>query len=390
MIARIFILLILVIVLPFLYIDYGMMKERWRGSKWKHVLLWLPCIGMLVYTLLLAQLRSFAPIETWQLFLYLLLLGVFIVPAAMFALCSLIGAWCKRKGWTSRNNGRRVGVVLGVMCLLLVIYGAFFGGKGVNVRRVDYYSAQVPPAFDGYRVALFSDAHVGSYIWGSIGQLDIVVDSLNAQHANIIAFTGDLQNMHPDELLPAIPIMKRLNAADGVFSVLGNHDYGDYLRADSATTKHNHQLMLGRQEEMGWHLLLDENFTVRRGGDSIFIAGMHNDGKVPIPIKGDPDKAMAGVPQGAFTIMLEHDPASWQRTVLPRTTAQLTLSGHTHGGQVNIAGVSPAAITCNEYDGMYEDASGRALFVTTGISGFVPFRIGLKPEVVVITLHRKN
>ena len=145
------------------------MKERWRGSKWKHVLLWLPCIGMLVYTLLLAQLRSFAPIETWQLFLYLLLLGVFIVPAAMFALCSLIGAWCKRKGWTSRNNGRRVGVVLGVMCLLLVIYGAFFGGKGVNVRRVDYYSAQLPPAFDGYRVALFSDAHVGSYIWGSIG-----------------------------------------------------------------------------------------------------------------------------------------------------------------------------------------------------------------------------
>jgi predicted MPP superfamily phosphohydrolase len=196
--------------------------------------------------------------------------------------------------------------------------------------------------------------------------------------------------MHPDELLPTIPILKRLNAADGVFSVLGNHDYGDYLRADSATTKHNHQLMLGRQEEMGWHLLLDENFTVRRGGDSIFIAGMHNDGKVPIPTKGDPDKAMAGVPQGAFTIMLEHDPASWQRTVLPRTTAQLTLSGHTHGGQVNIAGVSPAAITCNEYDGMYEAASGRALFVTTGISGFVPFRIGLKPEVVVITLHRKN
>ena len=366
------------------------MSERWHRCRWKRVLLWLPCIGMLVYTLLLARLRSFAPIETWQLFLYLLLLGVFIVPAAMFALCSLIGALCKRKGWARRNHGRKVGVVLGVLCLLLVVYGAFFGGKGVKVRHVDYYSEQLPPAFDGYRVALFSDAHVGSYIWGSIGQLDIVVDSLNNQHAQMIAFTGDLQNMHPDELLPAMPKLKRLSAPDGVFSVLGNHDYGDYLRANSATTARNHKLMLERQREMGWHLLMDENSVVRRNGDSIFIAGMHNDGKVRIPTKGDPDKAMAGIPREAFTIMLEHDPASWQRTVLPRTTAQLTLSGHTHGGQVNIAGLSPAAITCDEYDGMYKDASGRALFVTSGISGFVPFRVGLKPEIVVITLHTKK
>lgn len=390
MISRIYILLILAIVLPFFYVDYGMMRERWRGCKWKRLLWWLPCIGMLVYTSLLARLRSFAPLETWQLFLYLLLLGVIIVPAAVFALCSMTGALCKRKGWARRNHGRRVGMMLGVVCMLLVVYGAFFGGKGVNVRHVEYSSDHLPASFDGYRIALFSDAHVGSYIWGSMGRLQDVVDTLNAQHAQMIAFVGDLQNMHPDELLPAMPVLKKLSARDGIFSVLGNHDYGDYLRADAVTTQKNHQLMLDRQKEMGWCLLIDDNRVIRHNGDSIFVAGMQNDGKVPIPVKGNPEKAMKGVPQEAFTVMLEHDPTSWRRTVLPRTSAQLTLSGHTHGGQLNIAGISPAAITYNEYDGMYNDESGRALFVTSGIGGFVPFRIGIKPEVVVITLHRKN
>ena len=390
MIARIFLLLVVVIVLPFLHIDWGMMKERWRRSVWKRLLWWLPCVAMLIYTVILAQLRSFAPLETWELFLYLLLLGVIIVPVALFSLCSIIGAFCKRMGWARRNYGIRVGAILAVLCVVLVLYGSFIGNKGVNVRRVDYSSSQLPPSFDGYRIVLFSDAHVGSFIWGSMGQLQNVVDTINSQHAQMIAFTGDLQNMHPDELLPAMPILSKLSAPDGVFSVLGNHDYGDYLRADSATTAHNHRLMLDRQKQMGWRLLMDENSVVHRNGDSIFVAGMQNDGKVSIPSKGDPDKAMAGVPQGAFTIMLEHDPSSWRRTVLPHTTAQLTLSGHTHGGQVRVAGLSPSALTYDEYDGMYIAKSNRALFVSSGISGFVPFRIGVKPEVVVITLHKKG
>ena len=223
-------------------------------------------------------------------------------------------------------------MLLAVLCVVLVLYGSFLGNKGVTVRRVDYSSNQLPPSFDGYRIVLFSDAHVGSYIWGSIGLLQTVVDTINNQHAQMIVFTGDLQNMHPDEMVSAMPILSKLSAPDGVFSVLGNHDYGDYLRADSVTTAHNHQLLINRQRQMGWQLLNDENCVVSRQGDSIFVAGMQNDGKVSIPSKGDPEKAMSGVPKQAFAIMLEHDPSSWRRTVLPRTTAQLTLSGHTHGG----------------------------------------------------------
>ena len=229
---------------------------------------------------------------------------------------------------------------------------------------------------------------MGSYIWGSINRLQVVVDTLNAQQADMIAFVGDLQNMHPDELLPAMPILGRLEAKDGVLSVLGNHDYNDYLRADSVTGRRNELLMCDRQRQMGWRLLLDENVVIRRQSDSIFVAGMQNDGKNTTTYCANVDKAMSGVPAEAFSIMLEHDPTSWQRTILPSTTANLTMSGHTHGGQIRIAGLSPAAIEYKEYDGMYFEKSGRALFVTTGIGGFVPFRLGVKPEVVVITLHK--
>lgn len=388
MIARISILIIVLIVLPFLYVDFGMMRNRWRGRLMWRVAWWLPCVAMLAYTVWLATLRSFAPIETWILYIYLLVLGLVFAPAVVFTICSAVGDFLLKKGLVRRNRGRGVGMILALLVAIVVLYGSFWGNNGVQVRNVDYFSEQLPASFDGYRIALFSDAHVGSYIWGSIDRLQVVVDTLNAQQADMIAFVGDLQNMHPDELLPAMPILGRLEAKDGVLSVLGNHDYNDYLRADSVTGRRNELLMCDRQRQMGWRLLLDENVVIRRQSDSIFVAGMQNDGKNTTTYCANVDKAMSGVPAEAFSIMLEHDPTSWQRTILPSTTANLTMSGHTHGGQIRIAGLSPAAIEYKEYDGMYFEKSGRALFVTTGIGGFVPFRLGVKPEVVVITLHK--
>lgn len=390
MIARIVVLLCVLIIIPFLYVDYGLMGKRWRNCFWKRLLWWLLCSGLLLYTDMLARLPSFAPRTTWVLFLYLLIIGLVVAPALVYSLCAMIGSLFKRIGLTRNNYGHKVGCVLAVVVFLTVAYGAFFGNKGIKVRNVEYYSEQLPSSFDGYRITLFSDLHVGSYIWGSIGELETVVDTINNQHSQMIAFTGDLQNMHPDELLPAIPILSKLKAPDGIYSVLGNHDYGHYLRADSATTALNHQLLLERQKQMGWRLLLDENVEISRDGDKIYVAGMQNDSRVPIPSEGDPDKAMEGIPEGAFTVMLEHDPTSWRRTVLPDTEAQLTLSGHTHGGQIKFFGVSPASFVYDETDGMYVDKSGRALYVTAGIGGFVPFRIGMTPEVVVITLHTKK
>lgn len=386
MIARVFVLIVILIVLPFLYIDLGMMRNRWRGRIMWRMAWWLPCIVMLAYTVWLSVLKSFAPLETWILFLYLLIIGLIFAPLTVFSICSAVGDFLARKGIVRRNRGRIAGGVLSVMVVFVVIYGSFFGTGGVKVRRVDYFSEHLPASFDGYRIALFSDAHVGSYIWGTTDHLRVVADSLNEQRADMIAFVGDLQNMHPDELLPAMPILVKLEAKDGVFSVLGNHDNDKYLRSDSVTGRRNERLTRNRQRQMGWRLLINENAVLTRHGESIFVVGMDNDDADTYD--ANPEKAMTGVPRGAFSIMLEHNPTSWQRTILPRTTANLTLSGHTHGGQICVAGLSPAAIVYDEYDGMYLDDSGRALFVTTGIGGFVPFRLGMKPEVVVITLRK--
>ena len=153
---------------------------------------------MLAYTVWLATLRSFAPLETWILYIYLLILGLVFAPAVVFTICSAVGDFLLKKSLVRRNRGRGVGMILALLVAMVVLYGSFWGNNGVQVRNVDYFSEQLPASFDGYRIALFSDAHVGSYIWGSIDRLQVVVDTLNAQQADMIAFVGDLQNMHPD------------------------------------------------------------------------------------------------------------------------------------------------------------------------------------------------
>ena len=116
---------------------------------------------------------------------------------------------------------------------------------------------------------------------------------------------------------------------------------------------------------------------------------MENDGRPPHPAKGNIGKTLAGVRDGAFILMLQHDPSSWRRTILPKSKAQLTLSGHTHGGQIKIFGWSPAAVSYGEYDGMYNEG-GRAINVSSGMGAFIPFRLGVSNEIVVITLHRSR
>ena len=390
MIARISILAVIVILLPFIYADRRMARRRPGRFHMKRAAMWLPCIAMLAYTAVLACLRGFAPADIRVLYVYLLILGAVFIPAAIFTLFSIAGKLFAKRSAAWHGRMRTAGAFLAVAAAAVVAYGSFFGNKGVNVRSVEYACDRLPASFDGYRIALFSDAHVGSYVWGSAKRLQAVVDTINNLRPDMIAFAGDLQNMQPDELLPVMPMLSGLEAPDGVFSVLGNHDDGHYLNAGAAATMRSERVMCDRQRQMGWRLLTDGSATIRKNGDSIFIAGMYCDGKLAGQRRTNPHKAMAGIPHEAFTVMLQHDPTSWRHTILPQTTAQLTLSGHTHGGQMRIAGMSPAAMAYDEYDGMYYAKDGRALFVTTGINALVPFRFGMKPEVVVITLRNKK
>lgn len=385
MIARILILLIVLIAIPDLYLHWHYLKRKKGYTVAWRMVYWMPAVLLLAYTFVLASVRGFAPVQTEWLYIYLLLIGLFVVPKAVFALCSSIGLlYCKvfRK---RMNWGNLIGLLLAVFTVFIVLYGSFIGNRRLVVRHEELSFKSLPDAFDGYKIVQFSDAHVGSYL-GSTRFLEKVVDLINEQDADAVMFTGDLQNMLPSELDGVQSILSSIKPKDGVWSILGNHDYSYYTNDDPATEALNESLLRSKERSMGWRLLMNEHQTVRRGSDSLVIAGMENYGKTPSCQKGDIEKTMKGIKKGAFVIMLQHDPSSWKEVILPHSDAQLTLSGHTHGGQLRIFGWSPASLVYDAWGGMYHE-NHRTLNVSTGIGGFVPFRFGVTPEIVVITLH---
>lgn len=390
MIARIFVYLLLMIVLPCLYVDLRYLRRKRFGRVWVRMLWWLPGFCMTVFTVVLAMHPDFAPADTTALNFYLFLLGLLVVPNFVFALCSVVGLALKKWLHMRRNYGNHVGLAMVAVHWYVLIYGSTIGFNEIVVKHIDYASADLPAAFDGYRIVQFSDAHVGTYSSDRDYLLDAAVDSINAQHADMIVFTGDLQNMRPVEVERHARTLSALHAPDGVFSVLGNHDYADYLHADTATKAANCRRMVDLQRQLGWTLLRNEHRVVRLGGDSIIVAGMENDGiSKRSPERGDIGKTLSGTSPRDFVLMLQHDPSCWRRKILPQCNAQLTLSGHTHGMQFELFGWSPIAFKYSEWGGLYREGA-RAIFVSTGLGGFLPFRFGVPGEVVVITLHRKK
>ena len=388
MIARIFIYLLIFITLPDLYLDRRFLRRRTRYLWWQRVLWWLPGAFMFVYTIVLATSRNFAPDSMLVLDIYLLLLGVMVAPKFVFSACSFLGWAHCRFHHTHNNWGNLVGLVAAVAVDIIVIYGCTIGFSRLDIRHVEYSSPDLPKAFDGYKIVQFSDAHVGTYGSSHASVLRKAVDSINAQNADLVVFTGDVQNMEPKELYQFTPLLSSIRAKDGIFSVLGNHDYAQYIKASDEKKAANERELVSLEQQFGWDLLMNSNRAIRRNGDSIVIAGMENDGRPPFPQKADIRKTLAGVNGNAFIVMLQHDPSAWRRTILPKSKAQLTLSGHTHAGQLKIFGWSPAAISYEEWDGMYYEGD-RAMNVSAGVGGFIPFRLGASNEIVVITLRKK-
>ena len=276
--------------------------------------------------------------------------------------------------------------------VLLLGWGSFYYGSSawvrqLEVRHVELAFDDLPEAFDGYKIVLFSHVHLGTLTDSRQALLQRAVDSINAQEADIVAFTGDLQNREPEEIMPYVPLLGSIKAHDGIYSVMGNHDYTMYLDTDDPfIISRNLGLTMGLHEEMGWTLLNNTRQIIRRDTARIVIAGMENDGEGRFPELGNVNTALWGISRNDFVVMLEHDPTSWRRKILPHSHTQLTLSGHTHGGQVALLGWSPASLLYRECGGLYE-IRGRRLFVTKGLGGVVPFRLGVPPEIVVITLR---
>jgi len=295
----------------------------------------------------------------------------------------ILWIFCRRKWlrWTC--------TLLVLLCWYVLLYGTYVGVSRIQVRQEVFTSADLPAAFDGYRIVQFSDLHIGSYTGWREQILKDVVDSINAQKGDLIVFTGDLQNKEPKEIVPFRKILAKLTAKDGIISVLGNHDYPMYVKdeVDEIQQAMNMNMLVNEEEELGWRLLTNSYRRIRRGDERIYIAGMENDGEGRFPQRGDISDALIGLNRQSFVVMLEHDPTAWRRKILPHSHCQLTLSGHTHGGHFSLFGWSPAMLRYREWGGMHY-AGSRALNVSTGVGGVVPIRFGVTPEIVVITLKK--
>jgi predicted MPP superfamily phosphohydrolase len=384
MIARIFIYIILAIVLPDIYFDQHFWKHRTSYPWWGRLLWWLPGVGMLIYTIALASIRNFVPDDLTSINVYLLIVGLWVVPKALFALCSGLGLlWCRIRH-SHTNWGNVVALVLTLFTWWVVIYGSTVGVTRLRVKRLDLYYNDLPSHFEGYRICAFSDAHVGSFTGRRVRLLERDIDSINAQKADLICFLGDLQNIQPAEIYPVQSILSRLHAQDGVISILGNHDYSEYIHDDPAVEVANEREVISREAQMGWKLLRNEHLVLHRGADSIVIAGEENLAK---PARSNFQKTMQGVGDHAFVVVLQHNPAAWVNEILPNRHVQLTLSGHTHGGQMSILGLRPTHLREPHDLGLYQQ-DGAMLYVTAGIGGLIFFRFNMPAEITVITLHR--
>lgn len=281
--------------------------------------------------------------------------------------------------------GVRIALSAAVALILVVAYGFFFGWRHIVVRKCTCTSSMLPPEKDGYRILQISDIHIGTYLRNR-HFVDRLVAKANAQGADLIVFTGDLVNVSAEELIPFRHTLSQLHAPDGVFSIMGNHDYCEYMadKSEHNIDRNQHALRY-LESKMGWHILLNEHVLLPGG---MALIGVENSSRPPFPDYGDLKKAMTGLSDGMFKILLTHDPSHWRREVLRHTDIALTLSGHTHAGQLRIWRFSPAKWAYSEWGGKYTE-SGQMLHVSQGVGGTVPFRIGAWPEINVIELKYK-
>lgn len=286
-----------------------------------------------------------------------------------------------------------IGLAVAALPFGAVLYGAWKGKYNYQVREYELSFDDLPEAFDGYRVTQISDIHVGSF--DDKEEVKYAIDLANKQQGDVIFFTGDLVNNVSSEMYGWEETFGSLRAVDGVYSVLGNHDYGDYVQWPAPDAKRaNLEELATIQKNMGWRLLRDEYEVIKRGDSTLNIVGVENIGNGRFPKYGNLQKASTGLNKEDFKILLSHDPSHWDDEVKnDDLNYHLTLSGHTHGMQfgIEIPGfikLSPAWFVYKKWAGIYKEF-GRFINVNRGF-GFLGYkgRAGIWPEITVITLKR--
>ena len=402
----VYIILIGIFIIYFLLTFYASRSlKTLKVPRWVEWLFWLITIGVVIHLLYhwfcrgkvvwsAPQQYAIAGLLTW------LIICLFVtLPLLLEDITRLIKAIFRKPTNAPRIPSRRkfvstLGWGLAAIPFASILYSIFKGKYNYKVWKYTLYFDNLPKAFDGYRITQISDIHCGSF--DNYEKIRYGVDLINSQKSDVILFTGDLVNNLANEVHNWKSLFATLQAPDGVFSIMGNHDYGDYSSWETPEAKQqNLEHLFQLQKQMGWQLLLNEHCYLERDGEKIALIGVENWGHGRFSKYGDLNKAMEGVNTEDFKILMSHDPTHWQEVVLPENKdVQLTLSGHTHGMQcgIEIPGWlkwSPSQYIYKYWGGMYEEG-GKYLNVNRGFGYHAfPGRLGVWPEITVIELKTK-
>ena len=407
---KLFILISIIGLLFDLYVNAGLKtwSADWSQKRRKRMLYVYWIISITTSVLLLIRIPSFRtamgirPFNEWVLSIFLTLFFTklfFVIVLFAGDIGRLVaGIYNKiaQPGIARAIPARRkfigdIAILFAALPFTSFLYAMTKGKYDYRLFRITLYFDDLPSAFDGFTITQLSDIHSGSFDNRAAVQRGI--DLARAQKSDLFVFTGDLVNNTADEIEPYIGMFGAIKAPYGQYSILGNHDYGEYIEWNSEADKvANLEKLKDQHRKLGYRLLLDENATVTKDGQSIALIGVQNWGRGFIQ-QGDLDKAVQGVNADAFKILLSHDPTHWEEKVrYHEADIRLTLSGHTHGAQfgVETAGFrwSPVKYRYLDWAGIANEGK-RYLYVNRGF-GFLAFsgRLGIWPEVTVIQLKK--
>lgn len=328
--------------------------------------------------------------KMWVLFSYMSVYLPKYIAVVFDLLASLPRLWRRpRVKWLTTT-----GIVVAAALFGTLWWGALVNRNRTRVHELEVEIPHLPSSFNGFRVVQISDMHLGTY-GSDTTFVSHLVDEVNSLGADAILFTGDIVNRQSSEMFPFIPVLSRLHAPAGVYAILGNHDYGDYRNwANPEEKASNMEQLYDAYASTGIDLLRNTHRWLRCAADSIALIGVENIGDPPFKIYGSLPKSYPTLGDSIPKILLSHNPQHWVDSIAdnPRLNIPLTLSGHTHAMQIEVAGVTPAVFRYPTWGGLFTDESERSSMyvnIGTGTVG-LPMRIGATPEITIITLRPKQ